>query len=760
MPDPHSLDLDRMSYRTLCAALFCVAVVGCSDDAGPIYVIGGDTSSDTQVGDTTTDAPGADAGDDVDLDAVPDVDIDAPDAPFDGGADAGDTAVDAPDATEDGGADTSDDVSTDTTEDTAGDTDTDVPPPAEVCDNERDDDEDGDVDCDDDDCADHRTCVAPGCGNGVLDDGEDCEDGNTDDDDGCASDCSVERGFRNECGDGVIVAVAGEECDDGDANSDEAPDACRTDCVYAYCGDDVVDAGESCDGEATCDDECEVIASCGDGAVQEPEECDDGNDNPGDGCDACLLTAPSSCGDGVYAPAFEECEGGRGCTGADVCTTACVCEAPEFCGNGTVDSGEECDGSDAPCGANGFCNACACEDYVCGNNVREGTEECDGSDDSACGGSETCVSCACTEPDVAPRLDAIPANPVTAGAVTHRGWDTTACPDRIVGLHRVTVRLTGRASAALEEAHMSISSYGIAQSVPISSAAGDFDVVAEFCLPVLPEGDSVRMLVTDTRGRESSGVNFTFPTLRAPTLTDVRVYTSRDGDAHVIRLVGNAVDRNISRYIATLEDGVGGVIAADFNVGLNSVAFNGTQYTAIGSVTGVFGAGVATYDGHVQTFGLQESGDDGASVSSTSGSGGACVPADIPGSGYMCTGSLVCGTTGTFLGTCRAATGGAPVLTSVLEAEVVADSDVCGDDFPDEFRWRLVGSTSAPIQTLRIQSTAFGEDEFEIGILPIPVGPIDLYESICISGAAPTDLRVRLVDEANRVSVQRTASFL
>lgn len=47
------------------------------------------------------------------------------------------------------------------------------------------------------------------------------------------------------CGDGRVQT--GEDCDDGPANSDSAPDACRTDCAAPRCGDAVVDAGEDCD---------------------------------------------------------------------------------------------------------------------------------------------------------------------------------------------------------------------------------------------------------------------------------------------------------------------------------------------------------------------------------------------------------------------------------------------------------------------------------------------------------------------------------
>ncbi len=47
------------------------------------------------------------------------------------------------------------------------------------------------------------------------------------------------------CGNGVVEG--GEECDDGVDNSDTEPDACRTSCLAPSCGDAVVDGGEACD---------------------------------------------------------------------------------------------------------------------------------------------------------------------------------------------------------------------------------------------------------------------------------------------------------------------------------------------------------------------------------------------------------------------------------------------------------------------------------------------------------------------------------
>ena len=77
------------------------------------------------------------------------------------------------------------------------------------------------------------------------------------DGDGCSATCTVESGWacRHEsdgpsvcgmtCGNGMLDE--GEECDDGDMNSDSRPNACRTNCQRAYCGDTVVDDGERCD---------------------------------------------------------------------------------------------------------------------------------------------------------------------------------------------------------------------------------------------------------------------------------------------------------------------------------------------------------------------------------------------------------------------------------------------------------------------------------------------------------------------------------
>ncbi len=73
------------------------------------------------------------------------------------------------------------------------------------------------------------------------------------------------------CGDGVVEQA--EECDDGLDNSDTQPDACRTDCSAASCGDGVIDSGEQCDDGNTqpndgCDETCVIeLGACCQGTV-------------------------------------------------------------------------------------------------------------------------------------------------------------------------------------------------------------------------------------------------------------------------------------------------------------------------------------------------------------------------------------------------------------------------------------------------------------------------------------------------------------
>jgi cysteine-rich repeat protein len=85
--------------------------------------------------------------------------------------------------------------------------------------------------------------------------------------------------FMPGCGNGVVED--GEECDQGTANSNTARDACRTDCTKAHCGDRVVDTGEACDdGNAWGGDGCTPICTVEDGQIEREPNDDPKTANP------------------------------------------------------------------------------------------------------------------------------------------------------------------------------------------------------------------------------------------------------------------------------------------------------------------------------------------------------------------------------------------------------------------------------------------------------------------------------------------------
>jgi len=178
-------------------------------------------------------------------------------------------------------------------------------------------------------------CMAV-CGDGLRTIGEGCDDGNTAVGDGCDAMCDIESRWSCSetgggpsvcamtCGDGLIDA--GEECDDGPANSDTAPDTCRTICKNAGCNDGVVDTGEACDdgddtNSDTTPDACRrtcVEAYCGDDVVDSVESCDPGGSTT-------PLPAASCEGTCTSPDAGTPADGGTGVdagTGFDAGTTA------------------------------------------------------------------------------------------------------------------------------------------------------------------------------------------------------------------------------------------------------------------------------------------------------------------------------------------------------------------------------------------------------------------------------------------------------
>ncbi len=221
---------------------------------------------------------------------------------------------------------------------------------------------------------DMSECEEPYCGDGNLDQGEQCDDGNNNNGDGCDAQCAIEP----YCGDGNLDS--GEQCDDGNNSSG---DGCDAQCVIEpYCGDGNLDQGEQCDdgnnndGDGcsaqctkpeACNDYCNdsigcdnnlicsdnlcrnnacteegdcICPLCGDGNLDDGEQCDDGNNIDGDGCSvACSIEIQPYCGDGNLDQG-EQCDDGNN-NNNDECKNNCTLNT--HCGNGIVEEGEECD---------------------------------------------------------------------------------------------------------------------------------------------------------------------------------------------------------------------------------------------------------------------------------------------------------------------------------------------------------------------------------------------------------------------------------
>jgi cysteine-rich repeat protein len=226
---------------------------------------------------------------------------------------------------------------------------------------------------------DDTTDGDPECGNGVVEDAEECDDGNAINDDGCSNECTLAM-----CGDGIIQA--GEGCDAGADNGPGQP--CNSMCQPNMCGDGEIGPGEACDdGNMVDDDECGndcALASCGDGQIDPGEQCDDGNAIDDDQClNTCVF---ASCGDGIVYPEAEACDQGEFNSDSAECTSACEMAV---CGDGLVwNEMEECDLG----GANGPTSACLedCVVNVCGDGFVGPEEGCDDGnldDDDGCSAS-------------------------------------------------------------------------------------------------------------------------------------------------------------------------------------------------------------------------------------------------------------------------------------------------------------------------------------------------------------------------------------
>lgn len=159
--------------------------------------------------------------------------------------------------------------------------------------------------------------TGPGmCGDGVVDQGEECDEGaDNGDNNACTSQCR-----DNVCGDGLLH--------DGVEACDEVTDTmdCDADCTLVECGDGYVNtvAGEACEDDpqnATCDASCQAV--CNPGFAS----CD-----AAPGCETPVFDDPNNCGGcNVACAAGVECRVGT-CGAKRVFVTDAVYPISDFAG--------------------------------------------------------------------------------------------------------------------------------------------------------------------------------------------------------------------------------------------------------------------------------------------------------------------------------------------------------------------------------------------------------------------------------------------
>ena len=268
----------------------------------------------------------------------------------------------------------------------------------------------------DDDCS-------PGCGNGVLDQGEKC-------------DTAIATGQAGACP---------ASCDDGNACTTDTllnAGTCNAQCQSAAI-QQCKDGDNCCPSGCTNNNDKDCSASCGNGAVEGSEKCDTGiaagqtgacptSCSDGDPCTADSLLNPGTCNAQCSFTPIQQCKNGDGCCPSGCtanndndCSASCgnkAVEPPELCDTGitsgtgkcptscndgqactidTLQNGGTCSAkcvytnitsctSNDGCCPSG-CNANNDNDCTpsCGNGVVEAGEKCDGNCPTSCA-SQTC----------------------------------------------------------------------------------------------------------------------------------------------------------------------------------------------------------------------------------------------------------------------------------------------------------------------------------------------------------------------------------
>jgi len=226
---------------------------------------------------------------------------------------------------------------------------------------------------------------APVCGDGIVQDGEQCDDGNNVACDGCSPNCGEET-----CGDGVVCFP--EECEPGNVCEDDGT-VCNDDCICAFveecpCGDFCVipDGFEGVCRDPDGDEICECVPNppecpCGATCITPDGEAGTCSDPDANGICECVANPPE-------CPCGTTCTTSGGVVGAcrdpdgnGICE--CVANPPECpCGATCITPDGEA-GSCRDCDRNEICECTA-------TPTPTTVDEC--VKDAVCGALQACTT--------------------------------------------------------------------------------------------------------------------------------------------------------------------------------------------------------------------------------------------------------------------------------------------------------------------------------------------------------------------------------
>ncbi|MCL2822918.1 MAG: hypothetical protein FWD57_02910 [Polyangiaceae bacterium] len=257
----------------------------------------------------------------------------------------------------------------------------------------------------------------PDCGNGVINDGEECDGekfgtatcitkgfkaGNLI----CTAECKIDTSGCTNCGNGI--AEGAEECDGTDLKSQTCESksfsggslSCKSDCTLntsacSVCGNDIVEPGEACDGTKVGTETC-IKGGYKSGTLKCSADCKSLDYSNCSSCGNMIVEGDEDCEAGV--PVTQTCESvglGRGTLTCNTGTCKFNISGCSTCGNGKLDGTEQCDGAvigTATCesilgkgvtgtiGCNPNCTFDLSKCDTCGNGTVELADECDGTD--------------------------------------------------------------------------------------------------------------------------------------------------------------------------------------------------------------------------------------------------------------------------------------------------------------------------------------------------------------------------------------------